>query len=123
MSNSNSVCIIEDNMPIRKLFSTLLQKNGFIVFGFDNALDGIEWLKLNVPAVIVMDILLPGLSGQEAVKIIRELPGYENIPVVAVTGLATFTDRDKLLGSGFNHYITKPVNVVTFAQEIINCIQ
>lgn len=123
MSNSKTVCIIEDNMPIRKLFSTLLQKNGFNVFGFDNALDGIEWLKLNVPSVIVMDILLPGLSGQEAIKIIRELPGFENVPVVAVTGLTTFTERDKLLGSGFNHYMTKPVDVVTFAQEIINCIQ
>lgn len=122
MENSNLVCIIEDNDPIRKLFTTLLQKRGFTVFGFGKAKDGIEWLKLNIPAVIVLDILLPDLNGMEAIKIIRQIDGFEKIPVVAVTGFAADTDKDKFINAGFNYYMTKPVNVATFAQEVKNCI-
>lgn len=118
MTDLKKVCIIEDNFPIRKLFTNLLKKNGFEVVDYENAKDGIEWLKLNKPDIIILDILLPELSGLDAIKIIREIPEYKQMPILAVTGFAAESDREKYLGAGFDHYITKPVNVATFADEV-----
>jgi two-component system cell cycle response regulator DivK len=122
MSNSLNVCVVEDNLPIRKLFSTLLKKSGFVVNDFENPNEAINWLRNNSASIILLDILLPGINGYDAIKIIREIPGYENIPVIAITGLAAETDKNKLLNSGFNHYMTKPVNISTFAEEVKNCL-
>jgi CheY-like chemotaxis protein len=122
MSNSLNVCVVEDNLPIRKLFSTLLKKSGFVVNDFENPNEAINWLRNNSASIILLDILLPEINGYDAIKIIREIPGYENIPVIAITGLAAETDKNKLLNSGFNHYMTKPVNISTFAEEVKNCL-
>ncbi len=118
MSNSKRVCVIEDNLPIRKLFKAILKKSDFEVFDFDNAKDGIEWLKTTTPNIIILDILLPEISGLDAIKIIRNLPNYADIPIIAVTGFAADTDKEKYIQAGFNHYISKPVNVSTFGQEV-----
>ncbi|GAB1372920.1 hypothetical protein MASR1M45_29840 [Candidatus Kapaibacterium sp.] len=112
------VLIIEDNFPIRKLFTTILKKNLFEVAEFDNASDGIEWLKSNKPDIILLDILLPDITGTDALLIIKNMNGLNDVPVIAITGFAADDDRDKYLGLGFSHYMTKPVNVVTFADEI-----
>lgn len=122
MSNSKKVCVIEDNLPIRKLFSAILKKGGFEVYDFDNAKDGIEWLKTTIPDIILLDILLPEISGLDAIKIIRAIPHYEDKPIIAVTGFAADSDKEKYISSGFNHYITKPVNVATFAQEVMGLL-
>jgi len=118
MSDDVKICLIEDNFPVRKLFSNLLKKGGFTVLDFDNAKDGIEWLRHNMPDIILLDILLPELNGLDAIKIIRAIPGFETIPVIAVTGFAANADREKYFRAGFNGYMTKPVNVSTFAQDV-----
>ncbi|MFA5512397.1 MAG: response regulator [Candidatus Kapaibacterium sp.] len=113
-----NVCVVEDNISIRKLFSTLLKKSGFTVVDFETAWSAINWMRTNITDVVILDILLPDLSGLDAIGIIRQIKGYESIPVIAVTGFAADTDKDKYLAAGFDHYISKPVNVPTFAQEI-----
>ncbi len=117
------VLIIEDNFPIRKLFTTLLKKSSFEVAEFDSAGDGIEWLKSNKPDVIILDILLPDITGTDAILIIKGMDGMQDIPVIAVTGFAADTDKEKYLSAGFSHYMTKPVNVATFAQEVKSFIK
>jgi len=123
MLGNNLICIIEDNLPIRKLFSTLLKKSGFLVEDFDNASDGINWLNANKPSIVLLDILLPDMNGADAIKIIRQINGFENIPVVAITGFAGEMDKEKYLAIGFNHYMTKPVNVSTFVSEVSKFIK
>lgn len=120
MSENVKICLIEDNFPVRKLFANLLKKGGFTVNDFDNAKDAIEWLRQNQPDIILLDILLPELNGLDAIKIIRGISGFEKIPVIAVTGFASNTDREKYFRAGFNGYMTKPVNVSTFAQDVNN---
>ncbi len=112
------ICIIEDNLPIRKLFSTLLQKSSYEVHAFDNASDGINWLKENKPSLILLDILLPDINGSDAIKIIRSIEGFDKVPVIAITGFASDVDKDMCLSGGFNHFMTKPINVATFVSDI-----
>lgn len=118
MSDNVIVCLIEDNFPIRKLFVNLLKKGGLKVNDFDNAKDAIDWLSQNIPDIILLDILLPELNGLDAIKRIRAIPGFEKVPVIAVTGFAANTDREKYFRAGFNGYMTKPVNVSTFVQDV-----
>lgn len=121
--SDNTICIIEDNLPIRKLFATLLKKAGYQVEEFGSANDGIAWLKNNKPVLLLLDILLPDINGSDAIKIIRELSGFDNIPVIAITGFASDTDKDKYLASGFDHYMTKPVNIATFVSDVTKFIK
>ncbi|MBX3044540.1 MAG: response regulator [Candidatus Kapabacteria bacterium] len=118
MSENKSVCIIEDNFPIRKLFSSVLKKNNYNVQDFDNARDGINWLRSNKPDVILLDILLPEINGWDALKIIRQIDGFESLPVIAVSGFTSESDKARYIQAGFNGFMSKPVNVSTFAEEV-----
>lgn len=117
------ICVIEDNIPIRKLFTTLLKKAEYEVVDFGNSTDSLAWLKGNNASAIIMDILLPDLNGTELIKIIREMPLHNNVPIIAATGFASTQDQDKLIELGFDYYICKPINTATFTQEIKSVIE
>ena len=123
MSIENKIiCVIEDNKPVRKLFTTLLTKSGFTVFDFEYGLDAIEWLRKNQPVIVLSDILLPDTSGKDVLMAIREIYG-DTMPVVAITGFAHASDRAKYLELGFNSYIPKPINTSTFVSEVSDIIE
>ncbi|MGE5481011.1 MAG: response regulator [Chloroflexota bacterium] len=117
------ICVIEDNIPIRKLFTTLLKKAEYEVVDFGNSTDSLAWLKGNNASAIIMDILLPDLNGTELIKIIREMPLHNKVPIIAATGFASTQDQDKLIELGFDYYICKPINTTTFTQEIKSVIE
>jgi CheY-like chemotaxis protein len=116
------ICVIEDNKPVRKLFTTLLAKSGYSVFDFETGNEAIDWLKNNQPDIILSDILLPDTSGKEVLIAIRELPYGKTVPVIAITGFAHASDRQKYLDLGFDAYIPKPINTVTFVKEVQDII-
>jgi CheY-like chemotaxis protein len=124
MDNSSyPICIIEDNKPIRRLFVTLLKKSGFETVDFPTGKSGIEWIKSNKPKCIIIDILLPDINGTEVLKVIRDSPGGMKFPIIAVTGFAHAYDRDKFIDLGFDSYIPKPVNTITFVEEVSKIIE
>ncbi|MFP4528619.1 MAG: response regulator [Candidatus Kapaibacterium sp.] len=115
---NNTICVVEDNTPIRKLFCTLLRKGGFETADFGEAAPAMEWLAANKPVAIILDILLPDSNGTELIGRIKELPGYSEVPVIAVTGFANVSDRSKFMEMGFDSYISKPINTATFVDEV-----
>ncbi len=120
----DTICIIEDNKPIRKLFGTLLKKAGFETFEFADGQTAIEWISSNnMPSAFILDILLPDQSGVDILNLIRQKPNGISIPIVAVTGFATSNDRQKYLDLGFDHYIPKPINTSTFVSEVMDIIK
>ncbi len=112
------ICVIEDMLPIRKLIKTILEKAGFTVFDFPNAKSFLDWIKDNEPIAVVVDILLPDINGTELLQYIRELNNGNKIAIVAVTGFAQTSDKEKYLQLGFDAYIPKPINTLTFPDEI-----
>lgn len=118
MSNNNQILVIEDNKPIRKLFCTLLKRGGFETVDFDNASNALDWLNENTPNLIIMDILLPDMNGTELINEVKNIDINKDVKVIAVTGLATGEDRKKYLGAGFDDYISKPINTMTFVDDI-----
>lgn len=119
-----TICIIEDNKPIRKLFSTLLKKASFETVEFADGQTAIDWINTNnMPTAFILDILLPDQSGADILNIIRQKPNGVSIPIVAVTGFASTNDRQKYLDLGFDHYIPKPINTTTFVDEVVTIIK
>lgn len=112
------IAIVEDNPPIRKLFSTVLQKAGFKTIEFENASDAIEGLKTEEVSTIILDILLPDKNGTELIEDLRSIKNYKDIPIIAVTGFALSSDQQKFMKLGFDGFIAKPINISSFANEI-----
>ncbi len=117
--NEKVICVVEDNIPNRKLFSTLLKKAGFQVIEFGDGRTSIDWLRTNKPYGVLIDILLPDVNGIEIVKFIRTLQNGNTIPAVAVTGYGQSNDMERFISQGFDGVISKPVNTSTFVQEVI----
>jgi CheY-like chemotaxis protein len=79
---------------------------------------GIQLARAHQPDVILMDINLPGISGIEALKILRADPGTEHIPVIALSANAMPRDIEKGLQAGFFRYLTKPIKVTGFMETL-----
>jgi CheY-like chemotaxis protein len=79
---------------------------------------GVELARRNQPEVILMDINLPGMSGIEALKILREDPATAHIPVIAISANAMPGDVEKGLQAGFFWYLTKPIKVKEFTDAL-----
>jgi CheY-like chemotaxis protein len=91
---------------------------GYALLTAVNGTLGIELARANQPEVILMDINLPGISGIEALKILREDPATAHIPVVALSANAMPRDIEKGLQAGFFRYLTKPIKVNEFMDTL-----
>jgi two-component system, cell cycle response regulator DivK len=116
--SGEKILLVEDNEVNRRLAEFLLRSQGYQVCEAANAQEAFDILKTERPDLIVMDIQLPGMDGLEATKKIKAQPETADIPVVAVTSYAMKGDRENALAAGCVGYITKPINKVTFIQEI-----
>lgn len=117
------ILYIEDDPNNRALVRRLLMAYDFDVEESDNAVDGIEMAKSYNPDLILMDISMPGMDGLTATSKIRETDGISNITVIALTANAMEGDREMTLEAGCNGYISKPINVDTFIDEISGYLQ
>jgi len=112
------ICVIEDNAPIRKLFVTILKKEGYELFGFASGESALAGIPTIMPDLIVMDILLPDINGTDLIAKVKAINGMQNVKVIAVTGFATEQDSKKFMELGFNSYLSKPVNTTQFSEEV-----
>ena len=115
---TKTVLIVEDNKISMKLFHDLLEAHGYNVL---QAKDGTEgWRKAHEqrPDLILMDIQLPGVTGLEVTKWLKDDQILKSIPVIAITAFAVDGDEQKFLESGCDAYISKPFSIPVFLQTI-----
>ncbi|MFN5309622.1 MAG: response regulator [Candidatus Kapaibacterium sp.] len=115
----NTMCVIEDNLSIRKLYVILIKKAGFDVKEFEEGIAALEWLSHNSPKLVVCDDKLPDTSGLEIIPKIRAFAHGKKMPVIAVTGFAQDGDKERYLTAGFNDYLSKPITTSSFVEQII----
>ena len=113
MSNE-LILIIEDNEKNRKLVRDVLQHKGYKTLEAETGEDGVRLAQESSPALILMDIQLPGMNGIEALGRLRADPKTKKIPVIAVTASAMTHDRAKIMAAGFDGYQSKPISVKEF---------
>jgi CheY-like chemotaxis protein len=112
------ILIAEDNAVNRELLRELLETRGYAV---DEAGDGqvaLQMIEQARPDILLLDIGMPVLDGFAVVRKIRENPSFATLPVLAVTAYAMQGDREKILNSGFDGYLSKPVNAVVLDEEL-----
>ena len=112
------ILIVEDNERNAKLLRDVLNATGYRTCHTTTAEEGLEFAREQHPALILMDISLPGMDGIMAVKEIRADPGICKTPIVAVTASAMPMDRRNIEKAGFDGYITKPISVKEFLAEV-----
>lgn len=109
------ILIAEDNTSNYLLFEFLLKQNYQLLHAI-NGREAIELFTLHQPQLIIMDIKMPEVDGFEATQAIRELS--TTVPIIAVTAYAFHQDQERILNSGFNAYISKPINSTELKKTI-----
>ena len=105
---NGKIFIIEDEPSIIQLVQHNLEKNGFLVSSSLNGNDGLKELKKFQPDLLLLDWMLPDLSGIEICKNIRKDNSFKNLPVIMLTAKGEEEDKIKGLDSGVDDYLTKP---------------
>ena len=118
MTDHPAILIIEDNPRNLKLVRDILDHLGYRTLAADNAEDGLAVAHSERPAMILMDVQLPGMDGVEALGRLRGDPAIAGIRVVALTAFAMKEDRERFLSAGFDGYLEKPLNVPEFPGQI-----
>lgn len=113
-----TILVIEDNEQNLYLTTFLLEKNGFRIVQSRNGTDGIEAAVRERPALIVLDINLPGADGYAVARALRGTRETANIPIVAVTSYAMPGDRERILAAGYTGYIEKPIDPGSFVAQV-----
>ena len=117
------ILIVEDDFKSRKLLRDVLTAVGYQTSEADNAEDGVKLAQELVPALILMDIRLPGMSGIEALRFLREDNRTTGIPIIAVTASVMESQQAEAIGAGFNAIESKPVNVKSLLAAIQTFIE
>lgn len=117
------ILIIEDNEKNRKLERDVLQFKGYEIIEAETAEEGVRLAQERLPALVLMDIQLPGMNGIDALAVLRADPRTKDIPVIAVTASAMTQDRQKIMAAGFDSYQRKPLDIREFVEAVREALE
>jgi CheY-like chemotaxis protein len=101
--------VVDDVADVTDMLAVLLSYGGYEVVTADSGFAAIDAARTQKFDVIISDIGMPGMNGYDLAKALRSMPGYDKVPMVAVTGFSMFDDRRRSLDAGFNAHLTKPI--------------
>jgi len=113
-----SILIIDDSPTDVRVFTTLLERAGHQIAAVNTAEEGIERVRADLPDLVIMDVIMPGMNGFQATRTLTRDPATANVPIVMITTKSMETDRVWGLRQGARAFITKPVN----EKELLACI-
>lgn len=123
MTGRPHVLVVDDNTINIDLVSFVLDLGGFEVSVAVDAPAALALIAARPPALVLMDIQMPGVNGVVLTQQLKADPATRQIVVVAFTAYAMKEDRAKLLAAGFDDYLPKPINVATFAEQVRSCLR
>jgi signal transduction histidine kinase/CheY-like chemotaxis protein len=110
------VIVVEDNEINQQLLKILLKQLGISVLQAYNGMQGIEMITQHNPDLIIMDIHMPVMDGMEAIRKIREVKAFDQIPIICLTADAFTNQQKKAMTLGANDYLTKPIEMAKLLQ-------
>ena len=113
-----TILYVEDNPDNRTLVRRILISEDYEVLEAVNALDALNILKNNRPDLILMDINMPDMDGYTLTARIKSMPGFERIPILAVTANVMRGDKERTLEAGCDGYIQKPLDIDQLIREV-----
>lgn len=112
------ILIVEDNEMNRDMLSRRLARRGYEIAVAVDGEQGLAMAQAEPPALILMDMSLPGLDGWEATRRLKTMPETRGIPVIALTAHAMAGDREKAVAAGCDDFDTKPVDLTRLLEKI-----
>jgi CheY-like chemotaxis protein len=112
------ILVVDDNPLNLKLMRFLLMKHGHRVATAVDAPSALAEIARELPRLVVMDLQLPGMDGLALTQQLRATPGWERIPILAVTASAMRGDEQRALAAGCSGYITKPIDTRTLPGQL-----
>ena len=100
-----TILVAEDNADQRSLYVALLSGVGYRVLEASDGAEAVEIARQSQPGLVLMDVTMPGTSGWNAVRTLKQDPQTHMIPIIVVTGLASSWDRDASIASGCDEYL------------------
>ncbi len=122
MTGRPHVLVVDDNAINIDLVSFVLDLGGFEVSTAADAPAALALIAARPPALILMDIQMPGVNGVALTQQLKADPATRQIVIVAFTAYAMKGDKPRLLAIGFDDYLSKPINVTTFADQVRHCL-
>lgn len=113
-----TILYVEDNLDNRTLVRRILLSEDYSLLEAVNANDALEVLKTEKPDLILMDINMPDMDGYTLTAKIKTTPGFENIPILALTANVMRGDKEKVLEAGCDGYIQKPIDFDELLREV-----
>ena len=118
MTPMATILVVEDTPANIKLVTMLLEKTGYRVLQAETAEDGIRLARAHVPDLILMDIQLSGTDGLTAIRILKQDVLTRHIKMIALTAYAMKGDDQRMIESGCDGYIAKPIRYQSFLEEV-----
>jgi len=112
------ILVVEDNEQNRILMRQILTYHGYEVLEATDGLTGLEMARAHMPALILLDIQMPVMTGFAVIRELRNNPELRKIKAIAVTSFAMKGDREKALQAGFDEYVTKPIDTREFPELV-----
>jgi CheY-like chemotaxis protein len=115
---NRNILLIEDNAENRYLATFLLERSGWQVTPAGDGPTGIALAAQHPPALVLLDIQLPGMDGYAVARRLRATAGLQFVPIVAVTSYAMAGDRERCIEAGCDGYLEKPIDPDSFVRDV-----
>lgn len=118
MTEQKTVLIVEDEPDAAELFAEMMRVNGFRVVKTFSSTPAINMLATEHPDVVILDLMMPDVSGLEVLRFMRREPNYKDIPVIVVSAKSMPADIKDGMDAGASAYLTKPVGYLDLKQAV-----
>ena len=118
VETSKRILVIEDQELNRKVVRIVLQSKGYTVVEATDAAEALASLEDAIPQLILMDIALPGQSGEDLTRRIKANLAWVDIPIIALTAAAMSGDRERILKAGCDDYLSKPIDINILIERV-----
>ena len=108
--------VVDDVSDVAEMLSVLMSHAGYDVSTASSAQEALKLAREHHFDLVISDIGMPDMNGYQLAQALRSLPGYDSVPIVAVTGYSMFDDRSKSLTAGFDEHVTKPIDPRAFLE-------
>lgn len=115
---SKRILVVEDNMLVQEVYASALQQLDCDIVTADDGHEAMALAEEERPDLIIMDIMLPGVSGLDLVQKMKADPKLRDVPIIVVTTMATAGDEQTIKAAGADAYLPKPIRVDEFIEAV-----
>lgn len=116
--NDNTVLVVDDDPNALDIVRTYLESRGYTVATAKDGKEALAQLERTRPALVLLDVMMPGMDGWEVARIIKNHPGFDSIRVVMLTARSDFADKHEGLRAGADDYIVKPIQLKELGERV-----